>query len=776
MSHRLESQQPRVAPPAADVVVLPAPATEASAAQAFLIAARPAGLASPAGQSGTEQWLQSFLAQLRPSESLSLRIALRAGAGLSFGAVACAPRSAVGARARELEGALRGVLTSALPHLKLAADCAERGPELANMVDLEPAGQRIALDELARMTVHPVTTSSAAASGAGPAAPVLRFALSPERRPDLSAVADLMSRPDLEGAVLDLELSSFRLDARHRRALQEFLKRLVTHTARTDTGIPLVYLNDRVLQQLKGWSAASCGLRLTARLSSAEAVSPVLLDMMCQALFGATRCTEGEQGDVNLAASWPEIDLSFLERMPAIPAAKMRLDARRSARSKARARAIVLGALDDAPFAIDAMARQQHVYMLGGTGTGKSTLMLNMIHQDMKAGRGVILIDPHGDLWEKALKLVPANRMQDLVLVHPTDPRGAFTMNVLERLGDDTEGEHSRIINELLDFLKRSQWREVPEAFGPMFENYFRNGLQLLLGSEGDQASILDFQRVFSDDSYRRKLLDKCPNKEVVSFWRDIIARADYEAKLSNHAPYIVCKMAPITGNPHLRRILGANHSSLDFGKVIAEQQICLINLAQPHLSKEASRFLGGLITARLVASAKVTQVALPDDQRKRANVYMDEFQTYISAGLADGLAEVRKYGLNLVLANQSLSQLQGDRYQAEVAEAVMSNAANVIAFRVGIADAARLARRFEPELAATTLAKLPNYYAAGLVVRGSAIAAPEVFATKPEPKPPRRRRPAATLPCASPLGLERVRAILLGLIGRRAQPPPAAD
>ena len=259
----------------------------------------------------------------------------------------------------------------------------------------------------------------------------------------------------------------------------------------------------------------------------------------------------------------------------------------------------------------------------------------------------------------------------------------------------------------------------------------------------------------------------KCKNPDVRLFWRGIVDGAQYEAKLSNHAPYIVCKMSPITGNAHLKRILGANRSTLDFGKVIEEQKICLINLAQPYLAKEASRFLGGMITARLVASAKVTQASVPDEQRKRVNVYMDEFQTYISAGLADGLAEVRKYGLNLVLANQSLSQLQGDRYQAEVAEAVMSNAANVIAFRVGIADAARLGRRFEPELAAANLAKLPNYHAAGIIVRGSAVSAPEIFATLPEPKPPRRKGPAK--PHAAGDVLAGARARIVRLIGERS-------
>jgi hypothetical protein len=142
-------------------------------------------------------------------------------------------------------------------------------------------------------------------------------------------------------------------------------------------------------------------------------------------------------------------------------------------------------------------------------------------------------------------------------------------------------------------------------------------------------------------------------------------------------------------------------------------------------------------------------------------------YSTYISAGLADGLAEVRKYGLNLVLANQSLSQLQGDRYQTEVAEAVMSNAANVIAFRVGIADALRLGKRFEPELAAAHLAKLPNFHAAGIVVRGSEVSAPAVFATLPEPKPPRRKK--AARPCEAGHSLEAARAQIARLIGRRS-------
>ena len=768
MSQGLESPAPtRIVTD--NVVALSHAGTDKSETRSFVIRATLAGFASGGLRDGSEQWFQSFLAQLRPTESLLLRVTFDEGGGLSFGATAAAPPAAIAARVDELEQALREVIASAAPHFKLAMEKTVGAADLPCQAELRPAGQRVCLDDL--VSRRPRAVAGSKTLGSDEAHLALHLALAPERRPDLAAVAELMRRPALQGAVLDLDLSPFHIDARHRRGLQNLLKGLVGHMARGGADSPLILLHDNVLRQLKAWSTASYGLRLSARLAARDSVSPALLDMLCQALFGSTRRMDGDSTDVDLTAAWPDLDLTFLNRLPVIPATKARLDARRKASAAVdRSQGIALGRLDDdTPFAIDGSARKQHVYMLGGTGTGKSTLMLNMVVQDMQAGRAVILIDPHGDLWEKALKLVPHERRNDLVLVHPTDARGAFTMNILERLGDDVESEHGRIIGELLDFLKRSQWREIPEAFGPIFENYFRNGLLLLLNAQGDDASILNFVRIFSDDAYRGGLLAKCTNPDVSLFWNGIVDEAQYEAKLSNHAPYIVSKMSPIMGNTHLKRILGANRSTLDFGKVIEAQQICLINLAQPYLSKDASRFLGGLITARLVASAKVTQASIPDEQRKRVNVYMDEFQTYISAGLADGLAEVRKYGLNMVLANQSLSQLQGDRYQTEVAEAVMSNAANVIAFRVGIADAARLGRRFEPELPAEYLAKLPNYYAAGIVVRGSNVSTPEVFSTLPEPQPPALPNGEPTKSGGAADALVAARTRVVHLIGKRS-------
>jgi hypothetical protein len=586
MSHGVETAAPQTLVAASNVVALSEAGLEKSDTCGFAIGARLAGFVSGSVQDGSEQWFQSFLSQLRPGESLSLRVAFADRDGLSFGATACGPQDGIEARSRELELALREVAASAAPYLKLAPQRALGASEPPYAVDLKPAGRRVCLDDLVSDAPRRVATSGA--SNPEAAVVALQLALSPDRRPDLAAVADLMSRPALRGAVLHLELSTFALEARHRRAIQEFLKGLVRASRAAGLEIPLILLNDRVLPLLKAWSTASRGLRLSARLCAGEAVSGAVLDMLCQALFGSTRRVDSEEAAVDLTAAWPDLDLAFLGRLPLIPAIKARLAARDKASSAVeRSRGITLGRLDDdLPFAIDAMARKQHVYVLGGTGTGKSTLMLNMIVQDMKAGRAVIVVDPHGDLWEKAQRLVPSKRLQDLVLVHPTDPRGQFTMNILERLSDDAEGEHGRVIDELLDFLKRSQWRDVPEAFGPMFENYFRNGLQLLLSAEGDDASILDFPRVFSDEGFRSKLLGKCKNADVRLFWRGIVEGAQYEAKLSNHAPYIVCKVSPIVGNVHLRRILGARNSTLDFG-------------TRPAL-RVANQVLGGGMSSRL--------------------------------------------------------------------------------------------------------------------------------------------------------------------------------
>lgn len=700
----------------------------------------PVRLAGFGSQKGSEQWLQSLLEQLGPGEAAILRVSLGKGGGLRLGVTASAPPSDIKARARYLTTVLKSVLACALPGLQQERQRSRRKAAQPFTTAIRPAGRLISLEELTQQTLRAVP-STVTEKAATPRA-ALWLPTHPARRPDLVAVAALLSRPELRGSELTLSLSRFRLDAMHARAIQEFLKGLSDHLHTAPKLDTLFHLNEQALAQLKQWCISDSSLRITAELSARSEVPAVMLDMLCQALYGDTQSTRQDAGAVDLTTAWPNLDLSFLDRLPAILTAQARVAA--LATSKKSRDGLKLGRLDDGgALRLARSALEQHVHLIGGTGTGKSTLMLNMLAEAMQAGRGVLLVDPHGDLWEKALRLVPPARRDDLVLVHPTDPRGAFTMNALERIGEDRDIEHARIVDEFLDLFKRTLWREVPLAFGPMFENYFRNGLLLLLNAKDKDASILDFPRVFGDDCFRAGLLGNCTNPDVSFFWNDIVAKARGDSDLDNHAPYVVCKLTPITGNATLKRIFGATTSGLDLGQVIERQQICLINLAQPHIGKEASRFLGGMITARLVAAAKA-QCTRPLDQRKRIDVHLDEFHTYISAGLADALAEVRKFGLNLVLANQSLSQLHGDNQQAEVARAVMANAANLIAFRVGAADALTLSLRFEPGLSPKDLVQLPNYHAAATLLQGSALGSPAVFATEPEPKAARDRKPTA--------------------------------
>ncbi len=699
---------------------------------------------------GREQWAESFLHRLHPGEALVFDISMGKAGGLTIGAQVTAPAHEIEARKKMLQRDLQSTLALALPQLKAskgrkqshAIPNPERWP---HSYAIQPAGERLGTEELARLDLKAVPLDD---SGKKLRPPSLLLSAAPGRKPDMTAVAEVLARPELIGCRLELRLSGFTLEPHHEHAFRNFLRALAEHLRDTGDRPALVLMKARVLSQFKEWAGAFQGLTLHARLHARAEISPLFLDFLCLALFGIPCRDKTEEDVIDLSTSWPNRDLGFLSRLPAILATQNRVLAREKARRFTRRNAVELGELlDGSKLWLEDAARAQHVYMCGGTGTGKSTLMLNMILRDIKADRGVVVIDPHGSLYDKVLERIPERRRADLVLANPEDPATYFTMNVLHPMGDgDPDEEQARIVDELWDFFRRTQWKSLPEAFGPMATTYWRNGLLLLLNVKGKAASVIDIQRVFSDSLFRRELLDQCSNDVVREFWRGIALQVTRDAEIAEIAPYIIAKITPIAGNAHMKRILGATTTSLNFREVIAKRQICLINLAQPTLGREASQFLGGILTSRLVGAAKAHWAQHPDrhrqeDPRARINCFMDEFQTYISANLADSLAEVRKFGLNLTLANQNLGQLSGDHYQANVVESVLGNAANLIAFRVGLQDALRLGMKIEPDLSPTDLARLPNFKAAAVLMRDGAVTPAEIFATYPEPRAPRRRR-----------------------------------
>jgi hypothetical protein len=367
--------------------------------------------------------------------------------------------------------------------------------------------------------------------------------------------------------------------------------------------------------------------------------------------------------------------------------------------------------------------RALHTFSIGATGTGKSTLLLNQLKSDMDAGKGLILVDPHGDLWEKAHALVPPTRRRDVVSGHLGDPKRTFTMNVLASLGGDPATERNATVNALLRLFTRTLWPGVPEAFGPVFELYYRNAMLLMMEGEGDKATFLMLDRVFQDSKYRKSLLATCQTESVLNFWNKTVPEISYnDWSLGNMTPYITSKFTPFTSNALLTPVLGSPTSSLDLTAAIDSQKIVLINLAKGTVGDGSARLVGSMLTMRLVAAAQ-RQMVLPEAERKPFVAYLDEFQTYATEHIAEGIEETRKYKLSLVLACQSLGQIDGSARRSDVGRSIIANVANLIAFRLGVEDAEILAKWFQPDVTADDLMYLPNYTAvARLLVSGQAL------------------------------------------------------
>jgi hypothetical protein len=378
---------------------------------------------------------------------------------------------------------------------------------------------------------------------------------------------------------------------------------------------------------------------------------------------------------------------------------------------------------------LEQTARSRHVYVLGATGTGKSTLLANMIRQDIREGRGVCLIDPHGDLYDQIVESLPLNRAKDVVLFNPGQSDFAPGLNILECSGPSRGRQMNFAINELLKTFDRMY--DMRQAGGPMFETYFRNALLLLLESDLPAVTIMELSLVFESKAYRQFLLGRCKNPTVIGFWKDIAEKAGGESALANIAPYITCKLNSFTYNALIRPILGQAESTIDFRSIMDRKGILLIKLPKGILGEFDAQLLGSFILSRIFSVA-MSRADVPAYKRHPFHLYVDEFQNFVNDGAAFMLAEARKYGLHLTLANQTLSQLAANAGRQDVMEAVLGNVGSLIAFRVGAPDAEKLRLYTEPEFSALDLQGLPNYHAVARIMTGRGPTRPFIFATLP--------------------------------------------
>ncbi len=346
------------------------------------------------------------------------------------------------------------------------------------------------------------------------------------------------------------------------------------------------------------------------------------------------------------------------------------------------------------PFGIKAKDRQRHMYVVGKTGMGKSTLLENMAAQDIQNGEGMAFIDPHGSAAETLLDYVPEHRVNDVIYFAPFDLSNPISFNVMEDVGID---KRHLVVSGLMSTFKKI-W---VDAWSARMEYILTNALLALI--EYPDTTLLSVNRLFSDKSYRNRVVDYIKDPAVKAFWTEEFA--NYTDRFAAEAlPAIQNKIGQFTGNPLIRNIIGQPHSSFDIRQIMDEKKILIMNLSKGLVGETNANLLGSMLTTRIYLGA-MSRADLPvDKMRTMPNFYfyVDEFQSFANATFANILSEARKYHLNLVIAHQYIEQMEED-----VRNAVFGNVGTTISFRVGPFDAEVLETVFSPRFMATDLVNL---------------------------------------------------------------------
>jgi hypothetical protein len=356
--------------------------------------------------------------------------------------------------------------------------------------------------------------------------------------------------------------------------------------------------------------------------------------------------------------------------------------------------------------------RRRHFYVIGQTGTGKTTLLKNMIIQDIRNDDGVCFIDPHGDVAQEILGLIDKSRADDVIYFNPGDTSRPIGLNILEYSAQRPE-EKTFIINSLIEIIDKLYNLQL--TGGPMFEQYLRNALSLIMDDPSWGYTLLEVSRVFVDDDFRDELLAQCKNYPVIEFWKKQAEAVSYgEFKLENMTVWITSKLNPFITNDFVRPIIAQPKSSLNFDEIMNNRKILIINLSKG-LIGETSAYLMGMILITKILSAAFARISIPENERKDFYLYIDEFQNFAFKSVASILAEARKYRLSMILAHQYIKQLP-----EEITAAVIGNVGTVASFRIGAEDAEFLERLFLPVFNKYDLVNIPNYNAyIKLLIRG---------------------------------------------------------
>jgi len=345
-------------------------------------------------------------------------------------------------------------------------------------------------------------------------------------------------------------------------------------------------------------------------------------------------------------------------------------------------------------FGIKQDDRRRHMYLIGKTGTGKSTVMENMIIQDIRAGRGVALVDPHGDFAEKILDYIPNDRVNDVVYFNPADINYPIAFNVMESVA----AEHKHLIASGLVGVFKKLWAD---SWGPRLEYVLRNAILALLDYPG--STLLGVMRILQDKNFRKKVISKIQDPVVRTFWVEEYSKYPDRFQAEAIAP-IQNKVGQFLSTSLIRNVVGQVKSTINLRDIMDNRKILLMNLSKGRIGEDASGLFGNMMITKIQLAA-MSRIDVVEPNRQDFYLYVDEFQNFATESFANILSEARKYRLNLIIAHQYIEQLED-----EVRSAVFGNVGTIMCFRVGAGDSEFLVKEFAPYFDEEDVVNLTKY------------------------------------------------------------------
>jgi len=381
------------------------------------------------------------------------------------------------------------------------------------------------------------------------------------------------------------------------------------------------------------------------------------------------------------------------------------------------------------PIYISEDDRLRHLYVIGRTGVGKTEIMKNMAAQDIKNGKGVCVVDPHGDFIEDILSIIPRERAEDVILFDPSDLERPLGLNML-----DVKDERHKdfIVQEMLAIFEKLF---PPEVIGPMFEHNMRNVMLTLVADPADPGTLVEIPRMFTDPVFQKKFVERLKDPTVLSFWEQEMAKTSDFHK-SEMLGYLISKVGRFVENTMMRNIIGQKRSALDFRQIMDTGKILLVNLSKGKIGELNAKLLGLIIVSKIQMAA-MSRADIPEDQRKHFYLYVDEFQNFVTDSFATILSEARKYRLGLTIAHQYMGQLSAEKpgssvSDSKVREAVFGNVGSMICFRIGVDDAEVMAKEMSPVFTEFDVVNIERFHAYLKLMINSTVSRPFSMRTLP--------------------------------------------